>query len=83
MKPFVDAGLFASTHSLKTGQGFKEYVIHLRLEQAKQLLQNPKLKLADVAERNGCQDMRYFSQVFRKKYGLTPSEYRQEHSYPV
>ncbi|MDD9270714.1 response regulator [Paenibacillus sp. GCM10023248] len=77
---YLNPVYFSQLFKQKTGQGFKEYVIHLRLEQAKQLLMNPKLKLADVAERIGYQDMRHFSQVFRKKYGMTPSEYRQEHS---
>ncbi|TXK80623.1 response regulator [Paenibacillus sp. N3.4] len=75
---YLNPVYFSQLFKQKTGQGFKEYVIHLRLEQAKQLLMNPKLKLAEVAERIGYQDMRHFSQVFRKKYAVTPSEYRQE-----
>ncbi|WP_261303276.1 response regulator [Paenibacillus andongensis] len=77
---YLNSVYFSQLFKQKTGQGFKEYVIHLRLEQAKQLLMNPKLKLADVAERIGYHDMRHFSQVFRKKYGVTPSEYRQENA---
>ncbi|WP_028561769.1 response regulator transcription factor [Paenibacillus pinihumi] len=60
----------------KTGEGFKEYVIRLRLEHAKLLLHNPTLKLADIAQRIGYQDIRHFSQLFRKRYGQTPSEFR-------
>ncbi|NOV02626.1 response regulator [Paenibacillus planticolens] len=75
---YLNPVYFSQLFKQKTGQGFKEYVTHLRLEQAKQLLMNPKLKLADVADRIGYQDMRHFSQVFRKKYGVTPSEYRLE-----
>ncbi|NQX67835.1 response regulator [Paenibacillus alba] len=80
---YLNPVYFSQLFKQKTGQGFKEYVTHLRLEQAKQLLLNPKLKLADVAERIGYQDMRHFSQVFRKKYGVTPSDYRQEHTQMV
>lgn len=75
---YLNPVYFSQLFKQKIGQGFKEYVTHLRLEQAKQLLMNPKLKLADVADRIGYQDMRHFSQVFRKKYGVTPSEYRHE-----
>lgn len=77
---YLNPVYFSQLFKQKTGQGFKEFVINLRLEQAKQLLLNPKLKLADVAERIGYQDMRHFSQVFKKKYGATPSEFRQEHT---
>jgi two-component system, response regulator YesN len=77
---YLNPAYFSQLFKQKTGQGFKEYVIHLRLEEAKQLLMNPKLKLVDITERIGYNDLRHFSQVFRKKYGVTPSEYRQEQS---
>ncbi|MFF2092381.1 response regulator [Paenibacillus sp. NPDC058174] len=81
---YLNPVYFSQLFKQKTGSGFKEYVIGLRMEQAKKLLMNPKLKLADVAERIGYQDIRHFSQLFRKKYGETPSEFRQkeEHSVP-
>jgi len=68
---------FSQLFKQKTGHGFKEYVTQLRLERAMQLLRESELKIADVSERVGYPDMRHFSQVFRKKTGLTPSEYRQ------
>ncbi|MFN0224263.1 response regulator [Paenibacillus sp. KR2-11] len=74
---FLNPVYFSQLFKQKTGQGFKDYIIHLRLEQAKQLLQNPTLKLADIAERIGYQDMRHFTQVFRKRFGVTPTEFRQ------
>jgi two-component system response regulator YesN len=77
---YLNPAYFSQLFKQKTGQGFKDYVIHLRLEQAKLLLLNPKLKLIDITERIGYHDLRHFSQVFRKKYGTTPSEYRQEQS---
>ncbi|MCI3924692.1 response regulator [Paenibacillus sp. TRM 82003] len=74
---------FSQLFKQKTGSGFKEYIIQLRLEQSKRLLLNPRLKLADVAERIGYQDMRHFTQLFRKKFGMTPTEYRQTYQVGV
>jgi len=68
---------FSQLFKQKTGHGFKEYVTQLRLERAMELLRESELKIADISERVGYPDMRHFSQVFRKKTGLTPSEYRQ------
>jgi two-component system response regulator YesN len=73
---FLNPVYFSQLFKQKTGQGFKEYVIQLRLERAKQLLLDPRMKLADIAERIGYQDVRHFTQLFRKKYALTPTEYR-------
>lgn len=73
---YLNPVYFSQLFKQKSGLGFKEYIIQLRLERAKQLLLNSKLKLADIAERIGYQDIRHFAQLFRKKYGETPSEYR-------
>ncbi|WP_410769998.1 response regulator [Fontibacillus sp. BL9] len=75
---FLNPAYFSQLFKQITGQGYKEYVTSLRLEQAKLLLMNPKLKLAEIAEHVGYQDMRHFTQVFRKKYQMTPTEYRQQ-----
>ncbi|MFB7816899.1 response regulator transcription factor [Paenibacillus chitinolyticus] len=80
---FLNPVYFSQLFKQKTGQGYKEYVTGLRLEQAKQLLCNPQLKLAEIAERVGYQDVRHFTQVFRKKFMQTPTEYRQEHNVTV
>lgn len=75
---FLNPAYFSQLFKQKTGQGYKEYVTSLRLEQARLLLLNPKLKLAEIAERVGYQDMKHFTQMFRKRTGLTPTEYRQQ-----
>lgn len=80
---FLNPAYFSQLFKNKTGQGYKEYVTSLRLEQAKLLLLNPGLRLADIAERVGYQDMRHFTQMFRKKYGLTPTEYRQQENISI
>ncbi|MFB9279516.1 response regulator [Cohnella cellulosilytica] len=68
---------FSQLFKQKTGHGFKEYITQLRLERAMELLRKSELKIVDISERVGYPDMRHFSQIFRKKTGLTPSEYRQ------
>ncbi|CAM2862787.1 response regulator [Paenibacillus sediminis] len=73
---FLNPVYFSQLFKAKMGQGYKEYVTSLRLEQARQLLLNPKLRLAEIADRIGYQDVRHFTQVFRKKFMLTPTEYR-------
>ena len=43
---------------------------------AKQLLRNRSLSIAEIAEKTGLVDQSYFSRFFKKKMGITPSEYR-------
>ncbi len=75
---FLNPVYFSQLFKQKTGQGYKEYVISLRMDQACELLMNPGLRLVDIAERIGYASVRHFTQVFRKKYMLTPTEYRQQ-----
>lgn len=55
---------------------FVEYLAQYRMEQAKRLLANPTMSVADVAVSVGFNDPSYFTRVFRKQEGLSPSEYR-------
>lgn len=58
------------------GQTVTEYIVTARMEQAKKLLCNPRLKMAEVAERCGYEDPCYFTRVFRRVVGIAPSSYR-------
>lgn len=61
-----------------TGYTFLEYVTHCRMERAKLILQSSNVKVYQIAPLVGYQDPRYFTQVFKKASGKTPSEYREE-----
>ncbi|CAH1221737.1 HTH-type transcriptional activator RhaR [Paenibacillus auburnensis] len=61
----------------ETGKTVNEYVTELRITKAKELLQNRRLKLYEVALAIGITDSNYFSSLFKKSTGLTPSQYRE------
>ncbi|WP_053376139.1 helix-turn-helix domain-containing protein [Paenibacillus sp. FJAT-27812] len=60
-----------------TGKTFIEHLTDIRIDKAKDMLKSTHYKNYEVAERVGYQDPRYFSQIFKKKVGLSPSEYRE------
>lgn len=49
-----------------------------RLNLAKQLLKDTSIPIVDVAARTGLEDQSYFSRFFKKKTGMSPSQYRNE-----
>ena len=55
---------------------FVEYLAAYRVAQAKRLLANPAMPVADVAVAVGFNDPSYFTRGFRKQEGVSPSEYR-------
>ncbi|MCM1267282.1 MAG: AraC family transcriptional regulator [Bacteroidales bacterium] len=54
-----------------------EYVQKLRMERAKELLEDENNKILDIAERLGYTDNHYFSKAFRNYYDISPSQYRK------
>lgn len=55
---------------------FLKYIVSIRLEAAKDLLVNSDLKTTEIAERIGYPDINYFSYFFKKNFGISPREYR-------
>jgi two-component system response regulator YesN len=56
---------------------FTDYVTRLRMKKAEQLLAENKLSILEISHHIGYKDYNYFSKVFKKWYGLTPSGYRK------
>ncbi|MFA7372098.1 MAG: AraC family transcriptional regulator [bacterium] len=59
-----------------TGTSVVSYINSIRVEKAKELLNDSKLRINDVAERVGFEDTYYFSRIFKKLEGLSPLHYR-------
>ena len=55
-----------------------QYVTYLRLEHAKQLLQDTDIPVTEVAMQSGYQNVRYFIRSFKKTYGMYPLKYRNK-----
>ncbi len=72
MSPHYFCELFKSS----TGLTPYRYVLHCRIERAKQYLRDPKLTVAGVGETVGFADQSHFTKVFRRIVGVTPMEYR-------
>jgi len=59
-----------------TGLTFNEYLTRLRMKRAMELLRDPSVRIGEVADLSGYKDARYFSTLFRRIVGMTPSEFR-------
>lgn len=71
---------FARRFKDKTGQSFISYVTSKRLERAKLMLVHTDKPVLRIATELGFQPANYFSRMFKKQIGVTPSEYREEHT---
>ncbi|MCM3113836.1 response regulator [Neobacillus sp. MER 74] len=64
------------------GENFIDYVMNLRIQKAKELLENTSLKVYEVAEQSGFNDVKYFSKLFKKLIGSTPIDFRSKNQSP-
>lgn len=80
---FINVDYFGRLFKKETGEKFTRYVTLKRIEAAKKLIAEGKItNIFEIAERTGFGDgAQYFSQVFRKITGYTPSEYREKRIY--
>lgn len=69
---------FSSLFKKETGETFVEYLTRLRLEEAMRMLEETDEKIYSVAEKTGYPDAGYFSYIFKKKYGISPIQYRRQ-----
>ena len=73
----VSANHFSALFSQNMGQTFIEYLTTLRMNKAKELLRCTGMRSSEIAGEVGYKDAHYFSYLFKKTQGMTPSEYRK------
>jgi two-component system, response regulator YesN len=76
-KYFINSSYLSQLFKNETNEKFVDYVTRIRVEKAMELLSNTSLKTYEIAAMVGYSDPRYFSDVFLKVTGKTPSKYRE------
>ncbi|MCI8859750.1 MAG: response regulator [Lachnospiraceae bacterium] len=74
----VSANHFSALFSQEMGQNFIEYLTELRMKKAKELLRCTSMRSGQIALEIGYKDSHYFSFLFKKTQGCTPSDYRNQ-----
>lgn len=78
----VARNYFSRLFKKEMGEGCNEYITRKRIERAKQLLANSRLKTYEIAEQIGYHDTNYFSLAFKKNTGLSPKDFRDRQNNP-
>lgn len=73
----LSAGYVSNVFKKVFGIPFHDYLVTLRLEKAKIFLLTTQLKSYEVANRVGFEDPNYFSTCFKRKYGTSPTRYKE------
>lgn len=73
---FISINYFSYLFKEQTGENFQGYLSRVKMERAKMLLKNSSYKAYEVGNMLGYHEPAYFSKLFRKYAGCTPTEYR-------
>lgn len=69
---------FSKIFKEEIGENFIDYITNIRIERAKKLLRDKTLSIKEICMEVGYKDPNYFSRLFKKSVGFTPTEYREE-----
>ncbi|MNJ64083.1 HTH-type transcriptional activator Btr [compost metagenome] len=74
----VSLGYLSRLFKAQTGQSFSEYLAGYRMEKAKEFLAGGIERIQDVCQMVGYEDVKYFSHLFKRIVGVTPTEYQKK-----
>ncbi len=77
-KAGISAGYLSTLFQRQLSRGFVDHLNEIRIEHACAYLRQNYLKTYEIAYKVGFRDEKYFSRVFKKIKGLSPSEYRKQ-----
>lgn len=74
------ASYFSTLFKKESGINFQEYLSKVRMNQAKELLKQTNMNIAEICEQVGYSDLKHFVKSFKKATGIKPNEYRKLYS---
>ena len=74
----INKSYFSTLFKKQTGENFKDYLNKIRLKHALQLLLTTDKRAYEIADEVGFSESKYFSELFQRCYGKTPTVYRKE-----
>ena len=74
----IDRSYLERSFKKETGYSVRETIINFRIKKAQTLLRETTFSISEISKASGFRDRLYFSKFFHKKFGMTPSEYREQ-----
>lgn len=75
---FLHPVYLSKLYKNETGESLGDYIIRIRMEKAVYMLKHTNKKIYEITMELGYQNPQYFSKIFKKYYGCTPNEYRDQ-----
>ncbi len=76
---FMSPSYFSALFKKETGVNFHDYLLSVRIGEAKKLLKQKRYTVQEISAKVGYHDSKHFSRLFKREVGLNPTEYRKIH----
>lgn len=76
-KVYLSTRYLSAMFIQETGCGLNKYIKNVRMDEAKKLLLNSNMKVADICQQVGYSNVSYFCKSFKDSFGMTPDKYRE------
>ena len=76
---YLSPSYFSAVFKSETGESATHFLARYRLERARELLEKTGSKISDISAKVGFSSSSYFVTVFHGAYGLSPTQYREQH----
>lgn len=73
----LNTSYFSNFFKQQTGKKYSEYLLDVRMNHAVELLEDPRTKIYEIGMLVGYDDVVTFGRAFKKKFEMSPSEYRE------
>ena len=70
---------FTTRFTKEVGTNFRDYLTDIRLNRAKKLMETTDLKMYEISDRVGYNNVEHFSRMFKKHFGISPGDYKKDH----
>ncbi len=77
---YISPNYLSELFKKTTGVKFSDYLSEIRMEESKRYLLDVRYKVGDISSLVGFSDARYFSSAFRRRYHMTPLEFRNKYA---
>ena len=77
-KLYLNASYFCKIFREETGESFTKFLMKLRVDKAIELMNDPTLKIYEIANLVGYEDVQYFTRIFKTISGVSPVQYREK-----
>jgi len=74
---YLSPNYFSYLFKEKTGYTFSQYLVNIRIEESKKLLENSNLPIKEIVFKSGFNDYNYFNRTFKEVVGVPPGKFRK------